>query len=105
MSSGRLGSADLSADTDTTIYTTPAATLTVATVSLCNRNSASVAVRLAVAATATPAADEYVEYDAVVPGNGVLERTGIVLDANRLIVARTSVGGVSAVAFGIEEAA
>lgn len=105
MSSGRLGIADLAATTDTTVYTVPASTLTVATVNVCNRNSTAVTVRLAVAATGTPAAGEFVEYDATIDANGVLERTGLVLDTGKRIVARSSAANVSVVVMGYEEAA
>jgi len=44
MATGRLGAADLSAATNTTLYTVPATTFTVATVSLCNRSSSAVTV-------------------------------------------------------------
>ena len=39
MASGRLGKADLVASTDTVVYTVPADTFTVATVSICNRGN------------------------------------------------------------------
>lgn len=105
MASGRLGASDLAATTDTTVYTTPAATLTVATVSVCNRNSTAITVRLAVAATGTPAAAEFIEYDVSIDANSVLERTGLVLDAGKRIVARSSAANVSVVAMGVEEVA
>lgn len=102
MPTGRLGAQDLSATTDTTLYTVPASTFSVVTVSLCNRGAASVTVRIAVAASATPSNSEYIEFDVTVTPKGVLERTGIVMDANRLLVVRASATGVSAVAYGIE---
>lgn len=104
MATGRLGVADLSATTNTTVYTCPASTFTVASVSICNRNSTTVTVRLAVAASSTPSASEYLEYDVQLLANGVLERTGLVLDAGKLLVAYSSAANVSVVAMGIETA-
>jgi hypothetical protein len=103
MATGRLGTADLTVNTNTTLYTVPASTFSVITVSLCNRGSASGTVRIAIASSATPGDAEYIEYDTEVVAKGVLERTGIVMDAGKLLVVRF--GGsttVSAVAYGIE---
>lgn len=102
MATGRLGTADLAAATDTTVYTVPASTFAVVTVSLCNRSATARTVRIAICDTGTPGDDEYVEYDAEVLANGVLERTGLVLDAGKLLVVRSSGIDVSAVVYGIE---
>jgi hypothetical protein len=104
MATGRLGTADLSAATDTTLYTCPVSTFSVVTVSLCNRSTSTAAVRIAISDTATPGDDEFIEYDAQVLAKGVLERTGIVVDADKLIVVRSNTTGVSAVCYGIETA-
>ena len=105
MATGRIGTADLGAGTDTTIYTTPASTYTVASVSMTNRGNSAVTVRLAICDTSTPGLDEYLEYDVELLPRNVLERTGIITDAGKLIVARSSGANVSVVAFGIETAA
>ncbi len=105
MATGRLGAVDLSAATDTVLYTAPTSTYTVATVSICNRSNAAVTVRLAISATGTPAATEYIEYETEILAKGVLERTGIVLDAGKKIVVRSSTANVTAVAMGIETSA
>jgi hypothetical protein len=102
MATGILGIADLAATTLTTLYTVPSTTFTVATVSVCNRGTAPVTVRIALAALATPTNGEYIEYDMVIQPKGVLERTGLVLDATKRIVMYASATGVSATAFGIE---
>lgn len=102
MPTGRLGVADLAATTNTTIYTTPAATFTVATVNICNRTANSITVRLAIANTDTPADSEWIEFDATLLARGVLERTGLVLDAGKRIVVRASAIGISASCYGIE---
>ena len=103
MATGILGTADLTATTLTTLYTVPATTFAVATVSVCNRGTAPVNIRIALAATATPANGEYIEFDMVIQPKGVLERTGLVLDATKRIVVFASATGVSATAFGIEK--
>lgn len=102
MATGRLGTADLSAATDTTLYTCPANTFAVVTVSIVNRGASSANIRLAICDTATPGNDEYLEYDSIIVAKGVLERTGLVLDENKILVVRSSATSVNAVAYGIE---
>lgn len=105
MATGRLGAADLSATTYTTVYTVPASTFSVVTINLCNRNATSVTVRIAITTTGGPAApssSEFIEYDSTLVANGVLERTGIVMDAGKIVSVYTTTGSVSATVFGIE---
>ena len=102
MATGRLGALDLAATTNTTLYTCPASSFAIASVSFCNRGSSTVTVRLALASAATPSDSEYLEYEAAIAPKGVLERTGIVIDAGKLLVVRSSAVSVSAVAYGIE---
>lgn len=104
MASGILGQSALTATTNTTVYTVPAATTATVTVSICNRGSTSATVRLAVAATATPGNSEWLEYDVTIPASGVLERTGIVAQAGKLVVAYASTANVSVSVYGFEEA-
>jgi len=102
MATGRLGVADLAAATNTTLYTVPATTFSVITVNIVNRGASAATIRVAVAASATPADSEFIEYDVSISAKGVLERTGIVMDAGKLLVVRSSAIGVNAVAYGIE---
>jgi hypothetical protein len=99
---GRLGTADLSAATNTTLYTCPSATFTVCTVNVVNRGASAANIRIAICDTSTPGDDEYIEYDVSLAAKGVLERTGIVVDAGELVVVRSSAVSVNAVAYGIE---
>lgn len=109
MANGILGSADLAATTYTGIYLVPVDTFSVVTVSMVNKNSTSVTVRIAIAKTdptgaTTPVADDYLEYDTEILPNGVLERTGIVIDASRHVFAYSSSANTGVMVYGIETA-
>ena len=108
MANGILGNASLILDTDTTLYNIDVADakFTVFTVNLVNRDNATPAlVRIAVSDTATPGNSEFIEYDTELTAKSLLERTGIVMQAGKLLVVYTNVANISAVAFGIETAA
>lgn len=98
-----LGRAKPLALTDTTLYTVPVGLTSTLYVNLCNRSGNEVSVRIALSNSATPALEDYIEYDATIAGNGVLERGGIVMEAGKFLVIYTSAATVSAVAWGFEE--
>mgnify|MGYP006285358149 CR=1 FL=1 len=102
MATGRLGSADLSAATNTSIYTVPSSTYAVLTVSICNRGNSPVNVRIALAAAGTPTTAEWIEYNTEILSKGVLERTGLIMQEGKQLVIWSSGTNVSAVAYGIE---
>jgi hypothetical protein len=105
MATGRLGTANITTTANTTIYTVPASTFSVVSVSICNRNSSTAAtIRVAVASSATPGLDEWIEYDTSLVASGVVERTGIVMKATEVLVVQVSSAtpSISVVAMGIE---
>ena len=102
MATGVLGRADLTAATDTSVYTVPADTFAVLTVNITNRNAQDRNVRIAISDSGTPAAADYIEYDTTIIGNGVIERGGIVMDAGKVLIVRTNSTDVNAVVYGIE---
>ncbi len=102
MATGRLGVSAISATSNTTVYTVPVGYYTVCNVSITNRNTTAIRIRLAMSSTGTPNAQDWLEYDTVVAGNGVFERTGLVLEAGLNIVVYSDTGQVGATVYGIE---
>ena len=102
MATGRLGSANLAASTNTTVYTVPATTFSVVTLSICNRSNSAITCRVSLSTTTTPAADEWIEYDTEILPKGVLERTGLVMQTGLNLIVWSSIANVSAMAIGIE---
>jgi hypothetical protein len=104
MASGILGTqASLQANTLTTIYQVPANTVSYLNFNVVNTNATPVSVRVALAASGTPTAAEYIEYNAEIAGYGVLERTGIALQENKVVVALSDTANVSISVYGVEE--
>lgn len=103
MANGILGQSAPSATTNTTVYTVPAGTTSTFTASICNRGTSAITARLAVAATGTPGNSEWLEYDASIPASGVLERSGIVAQATKQVVAYVSAATASVSVYGFEE--
>jgi hypothetical protein len=102
MATGRLGVSAITATTLTTVYTVPTGYYTVLNVSLTNRNTSAVKVRLAISTTATPNAQEYIEYDTVIVPLGVFERTGLVMNAGLNVVVYSDTANVGCTVYGIE---
>ena len=106
MATGRLGTANITTTANTTIYGPVASsTFSVVSVNICNRNSSAAAtIKVAVATSASPGLDEWIEYDTSLVASGVVERTGLVMKTGDYLVVQVSSATptVSVVAFGIE---
>ena len=102
MPSGLLGKAAPAANTNATLYVVPASTFAIVNLSVVNRGGVDAKVRVACAASDTPATTDWIEYDAVVPANGgVLERTAIAIGAAEFFVVRDDMGTCSYRLFGL----
>lgn len=102
MATGLLGQSALSAATYTTVYTVPADTFTVFSVNVLNRGTTTATIRMALASGVTPTTAEFIEYDVQVGASGVLERTGLMMNAGKRLVVYSNSANVTVNAFGIE---
>lgn len=104
MASGKLGIAQLSANTDTVVYTVPSSTLAVVNFTMVNLSTTSDAyVKVSISEDDTPSAGEYIEHTARLNPSGVLERTGIALTAGERIIFNSDLANVNVRVHGIEE--
>lgn len=103
MATGRLGATNLTAGSETSVYTVPASTVASLSFTIVNRNNVDAKVRIALAATSTATSAEFIEYDAAIPASGVLERSGIILDAGKHLTVKVTTGdNVNVVVYGYE---
>lgn len=102
MASGVYGKVDVSSASTWTEVVPASAGTKVATLNVVNRQGAATTVRVALRDAAGNVTDaDCIEYDVSLPANGVLERTGIVLDSSNGLHVYAS-AAVSAVAYGID---
>lgn len=92
---GRFAIADITSTdgSDVVVYTVPPVDVEYAilTVSICNREQyAQSGVSVAVASTDVPQLSEFIEWNATISPNGVLERTQIICAANERIIVRVT---------------
>ena len=103
MSNGIFGNWALLAETNQAVYVNNNDGPAVVTVNLCNQNNTPTKISIALSTSATsPAAGEWIEYEAELLGKGVLERTGLIVGTAQYIVVRSFESNTSAVAWGIE---
>ena len=102
MASGVYGKVDVSSASTWTEVVAASAGTKVATITIANRQAAATSVRIALRDAVGNVTDaDCIEYDVSLPANGVLERTGIVLDSSNGLHVYAS-AAVSAVAYGID---
>ena len=83
---GILASETFNSLTYTSVYSPTADTFAVVTVSICNKNTNPIRIRLAAAIDPNiPDVGQYLEYETEILPNGVLERTGVILEAGRTL--------------------
>ena len=103
MATGILGTpTDVPATTNTSIYTVPADTFAIVTINITNRSSATRDIRIALATSGTPTAGEWIEYDTEIVANGTIERSGIVIQAGKKVVAYINSTDCTVMVYGIE---
>jgi len=106
MASGILGQSAPSANTNTSVYTVPSSILAVVNVMVINRSASNpVNVRIALAGSGSPNTNEWIEYDVTVPPKGVVERTGMALQAGKQVVVYNSTSDTSVTVTGLEQTA
>lgn len=106
MASGKFWSGTLTANTDQDTGAVGAGLTRTVSISLVNRDpSVAAKVRIAIGTAAAPANGDYIEYDASLPANGVLERTGLAVGAGERVILRADTGTVTGRVHGFEETA
>lgn len=103
MSTGKIGAADLVADVDTLLGAAVDENMVV-NIRLVNRGTDTVKVRVAIGTGVSPTAKDYIDYDATVPPNGMLENSGLALTSGEKIWVRADKATVSARAHGLPAA-
>ena len=103
MTIGILGQSNPTASSNTTVYTVPSGVSSTFTISIVNTGTGAALVTLAVSASGTPSASEYLEYQTSVPPNGVYERGGIVAQTGKNVVVNCSTSNCAVSVYGFEQ--
>ena len=96
MAHGRLGVAELAANNPVSIYEVPQNTLYAdLNITLLNPSATDAVAAVAVAATASPNANEYIEKGVVIPASGgTVHITGVFVSPGEHIIVSSAVAGV-----------
>lgn len=96
---GRLGTPLILTDTLLTqVWIVPPDFYGIAAVNLVNRSSTlAPVIRLAISDSATPALEEYIEWELTLPPRGILERTQLFLQSGRRLFVSSSIADIVAV--------
>lgn len=87
---------------DNDVYEIPVDTQFIGTVNIVNTSAAAVTVKLALAATDTPTAAEWIDMIELQPNGGGVERSGLTLQAGKHIVVQADDVGVTAAVWGMQ---
>lgn len=92
------------ANTEQVLYTVPAVKEALCTINVCNKGTSAATVRIGLLVLGetnmSQAPGGFIEYDASIPAGGVLERTGLLLEADSKIVVNASSTNVAYVVTG-----
>ena len=103
MASGVYGKIDVTASTWTEVVAAPATPIQVVTLSVANRTGSAINISVALRDAAANVTDaDHLESGVSLPANGVLERTGIVLDTSNGLHVYAGGAGITAVAYGMD---
>lgn len=102
MTTGILGQAAPTANTNTVVYTVPSSVAGTFNINVVNAGTTAATVTIAIAATSTPSVSEYIEYQTPLAIGEVLERTGLVAQTGKNVVVNCSVGNCAVSVYGYE---
>ena len=102
--SGRLGKVEAGNGSFTTLYAVPAgADVATVNVLVANTNTTTAKITIAISTSTTPAAQDFISYNYDVPGNGILERTALVLSPGEIILVSSNNAGMICRAHGYQK--
>lgn len=108
MAKGRLGISTITPSVNTAVYTVPTGKSAALSFTVMNRGLTDAVVSINLCSTGEivggnlPEAS-FIEYNTTIPSYGLLERTGVVLDAGKSVYAFSTSSDVNVVVVGVEE--